>query len=361
MPLNNSRSSGGWASRAALGNLTNAVAQSITRRNRRVKRRRCRFAENAEPEHSGAQEEFEEETYWGPDSCGGHGHDHECGGHGHEDSDGGDQPSRDSSVGLRLSLCERLNAGEHRLVYVSSDRREGHYIVAARTHQTYHSSPRDFVFVGFRYLLCQAGGKVLVGWCGAERDCPEPPSRRSLFPGHDCLDMSPDELQEGSCICPIAAKLLQQLGGPRWLTHILAMQTGEASQQPEFGESLIGEWELQGRPYTYVNPQDGGQNLFRQWGVVRSLHEGYSCQVCEGRPRHCRHTQVIVGAGDKERALHMPRKEFDRKIKRVLNPISGKLRVKSISQEKLPFFPEEDDVVKSQIRGESAHVLARAK
>ena len=342
----------------AFSNLTNSVSKSIAKRNRTSARRRSakQAALVLHRNRDDAEEEVEETGEL--DSC--------CGPEGADGSSCArdDYPPPDSSPGssVRASLCERLNPHEHQLAYISPDGREGHFIVAARTHQTYHSSPRDFVFVGFRFLLCRGGSKVLVGWCGAERDCPEPPSRRDLFPGHDCPDFHPSELQPSSCICPCAYKLLQHLGGASWLTHILAMREGGAKEQYEHGQSLLGELKVHGRSYIYVNPRDGGLNLFRQWGVVRSMHEGYSCQVCEGRPRHCRHTQVIVGggAGHGGSARHMPRKDFDEKIRRAIDPLTGQLRVKSISQQQLPFFPEDDDVMLRQLQGESMHVFAPA-
>ena len=355
------RSGGGararWNSSIALKDLTNtsAVARSIAKRNRRS-RRRSSSAKRAEPQyrHSDSDEERgqteESGEITGEEECC-------CGVNGDTCRD--DQhPSPDSS--FQRSLCERLNPREHKLVYVSPDRREGHFLVAARTGQTYHSSPRDFVFIGFRFLLCRGGSKVLVAWCGAERDCPEPPSRRDLFPGRDCHEMDPQEFQPGSCICPCAAKLLLHIGGSSWLASKLAMGEGEAKEQSEHGQSLLGYWELHRRNYTYVNPQDGGHNLFRQWGVVRSVNEGYSCQVCEGRPRHCRHTQVIVGEEGRRGATHMSGEEFDKKIRQATDPVTGKLRVKSLSQKPLPFFAEDDEVVRSQFQGESKHVLAYA-
>lgn len=86
--------------------------------------------------------------------------------------------------GVPLPLWERLQPHERRVVYLSPDRLETHYAVAAETSHHYHTGRRDFVMVGFRAARC-SDGNILLGWCGSERGCSEAPHRRILYPEHD--------------------------------------------------------------------------------------------------------------------------------------------------------------------------------
>lgn len=80
-----------------------------------------------------------------------------------------------------LPMWDRLQPQERRRLYVSPDRREIHFAVAARKTHAYHHSKRDFVVVGFRFAEC-SDGDILLGWCNSERGCKgEEPHRRDCY------------------------------------------------------------------------------------------------------------------------------------------------------------------------------------
>ena len=258
-------------------------------------------------------------------------------------------------------VWERLQPHEHQLAYISDDRREGHFMVAAHKIERYHKSFRQFVTVGFRFIRCAQGAKVLVGWCSEERECSEPPGPRELFPEMDFPGISPDELQQSGTMCPCASSLLEHLGGEGALQDILELRRATA-QPPDVALdptatqeeccTLIGHWALAGKAYVYLNPCHPSAAVFGQWGVLRSFRDGYACQVCSGTPRHCQHTSAMVEAEELHNNPHMSREEWERRVTKAINPITGKLWISSISQQQLPFFPEEDETVHAQIQGE---------
>ena len=251
-------------------------------------------------------------------------------------------------------LWERLRPSEHKLLFVSDDGREGHFLVAARKDgRQYHKSPRDFVFVGLRLVHCQ-GGTVFVGWCSAERECSEPTSHRELFPMKDLPSLEPRELPLRKRVCPCASELLAYLKGEDQVVNLLDMRRGYSALH-EGGEvaNVIGHWTISRKSYVIVNVGEGPSNYFSQWGVVRSLNGHYSCQVCHGRPRHCTHTHAVVAkAGESyQNDLEMSEKDFNGRISKNVDHYTGKLKISSVSQSQLPFFPENDDTVWAQLQG----------
>ena len=252
-----------------------------------------------------------------------------------------------------LPLWERLQPWEHQLVHVTDDGREGHFLVpAGRDGRRYHKSPRDFVFVGFRFVQCQ-NEKVLVGWCGAERDCCEPPSHRELFPGQDLRDVPADRLRRRKGACPCASRLLAYLGGEEEALNMLAMQRGVCKERDSRDGLRIGDLCLCSKNYVLVNPGEPSFNHFSQWGVVKRLGEKFSCQICHGRPRHCAHTTAVMAwhQGSYNSSLAMPRKNFDKRIEETVDKETGKLKIPSISLAELPFFPENDETVWDNLQG----------
>ena len=256
-----------------------------------------------------------------------------------------------SAVAVALPISERLQPAERKLVYVSPDKHEGHFLVAAHKTTRYHTSPREFVFVGFRFVQCR-GETVLVGWCSADRDCSERSYRREMFPEMDFPHMDPAEIAEESRLCPCAARLLRSMGGPESLEVKLVMDAVEAREQWEDSEALIGHWELQRKQYCCINPRDQAGSVFGQWRVVRQVKDGFLCTMCQGTPRHCMHTQVLMNADSGLRTpIAMPPEEMDRRIKRALDPCTGRFRVGTVSKFPLPFFPEDDPEVLRKLKG----------
>ena len=252
---------------------------------------------------------------------------------------------------VALPIWERLQPRERKLVYVSPDKREGHFLVAAHKTTRYHTSPRDFAFVGFRFVQCR-GGTVLVGWCSADRDCSERSYRREMFPDMDFPHMDPAEMENESKLCPCAAKLLRSLGGEDGLKAKVVMDPPEAREQWEESEALVGHWELQRQKYSCINPGDQSGSVFGQWGVVRQVKDGFLCSSCQGTPRQCMHTQVLLNAESALRTpIALPPEEMERRIKRALDPCTGKFRVGAVSRFPLPFFPEDDTEVLEKLKG----------
>ena len=279
-----------------------------------------------------------------------------CGNSEPDEPDGCDRGTffgRPSAVAVALPIWERLQPAERKLVYVSPDKHEGHFLVAAHKTTRYHTSPRDFVFVGFRFVQCR-GETVLVGWCSADRDCSERSYRREMFPEMDFPHMDPAEIMEESRLCPCAAKLLASLGGPQSLHVKLVMDPVEAREQWEESEALIGHWELQRKHYCCINPRDQGGSIFGQWGVVRQVKDGFLCSICQGTPRHCMHTQVLANGDSGLRTpIAMSPEEMDRRVKRALDPCTGRFRVGAVSKSPLPFFPEDNPEVLEKLTGRS--------
>ena len=76
-----------------------------------------------------------------------------------------------------------------------------------------------------------------------------------------------------------------------------------------------------------------------------SLHEH------QGNPRHCAHTQPLLRREDSARTpLAMSPEEMDDRIKRALDPRTGKFRVGAISTLPLPFFPDDNPEVLAHLQ-----------
>ena len=249
-------------------------------------------------------------------------------------------------------LWERMQPHERRLVYVSADRREGHFAVAAHRTIRYHLNPREFVFVGFRFVKCSNGTEVLTGWCDAERDCTEPSYRREIFPGGDFENQSVEAVQQASDRCPCASRLLQSLGGETSLKKEILLESARLRS------SFLGQFSVGGNSYTFVNPAgisgDSGANLFTQWGVVKTVRDGhgYLCQSCHSRSRHCVHTHALLEGCGPCRTVEMPSAKFNARVKKAIDPATGRRRITSLSQRELPFFPEDDAVVYENFAGD---------
>lgn len=256
--------------------------------------------------------------------------------------------------GLNIDLHERMVPTEAELVFISQDRRELHYIVPLRRVQLYHTRYRDFVVVGFRLLRCSESGNadrnVVVGWCNAERQCCEPAYRRAMFPESD-LDFSTDTTGFGP-LCECAGRLHQHLGGDENVRLLLNGQDDTVHFQTDGKPRVREEWRVARHDYVIVNLNKEYDLVFNQWGVSKLNNEGYTCQMCTSKPRHCAHNKALLGISDGEViGPRLSRKEVaERSISKLLDE-TKKFKPPCISRETLPFFSKDDADVNKHCEG----------
>ena len=256
---------------------------------------------------------------------------------------------------------ERMLVSEAKMVFVSADRKESHYVVPLSTVRNYHYRARDFVVVGFRYLRNHEGRDVLVGWCNAERDCPEASYRRVMFPESD-MDLSHDILSgEFDPLCPCAKQLYGDGSGPG-PSHA-EFNFGFQSENPEVfgwagkpGPKIIKTWKVARHEYSIVNLNEPYDLIFNQWGVSKINGDGtLVCKMCLSTPRHCAHNKALsllmAGESGHPRDFQASKDAAEASITRMLDDSKSKFKLPCISRLPLPFFPEQDQVVATNVKG----------
>lgn len=255
-----------------------------------------------------------------------------------------------------LTLCERLSPHERRLVYLSPDSKEAHYIVAARRQSTYHTSYRDMVFVGFRRVPC-SDGSVLMGWCNSD-ECEEAPHRRAFLPEADCSHCDVAKLTS-KChgqFCKCAKKLIDVIGESNL---DLTLHTDKKSLPK--GDPPIASmgWKVGGFTYHMVNANEEHKHVFGQWGASRMIgpHQ-FHCTVCQSTPRHCPHNQmckrILQGRAPVDpTSTRRGRDLAEESILEALTDDRKELKIPCISRDRLPFFRDEDEIVRAHCEGKS--------
>ena len=260
-----------------------------------------------------------------------------------------------------------LVPSEAKLVYVSQDGKELHYIVPMQQERTYHTRKRDFIVVGFRIVHCSnrlhantgSENDVVVGWCNGVRHCREPPFRRETYPGAD-MDFSADQTGFGA-LCPCAKRLFEFLGGHQTIRLNMLMHHGQEVYYPTDGKARTTDWRVAGNDYAIVNLNKPYDLVFNQWGVSKKTCDGFSCKICTSQPRHCAHNKALLGIDTNESSFSgntlSPKEVAETSISKMLDEETKMMKPPCISRHELPFFPHEDEDVDQHNEGRSTILL----
>ena len=217
-------------------------------------------------------------------------------------------------------------------------------------------------FVGLRYVQFQ-NGPLLVGWCNGGpcqqstatgpldlllKDCDIEDSTAEAFflvPGS-----APPMYRHAWCSCCAAA--LAALGGHAALQQLL--EVAVAAPGPD-QEPIVFECHSSRSNTKYIAVRAGG--AFCDWGLVEWAEVRPTCRTCRRNRGQCRHIKLLVDpeslAGLQPSGLSP--EDFEKKLRKVIDPTTGLLKITSISQHVLCEELEDDPALQAIYKGTCPH------
>lgn len=265
-----------------------------------------------------------------------------------------DRQTNTRSTGHRDSLLFTISNSP--LLFVTEDRREGHFLV----HDTRQDKKgvEGFAFVGLRIVTFSDNNWKVVGWCSS-RCC-----GGAGHPGKCCegLDAADEQIDfdtffsdDSESMCEYSRLLYSGLGGN--IDSLLALfGVWSIEEHYECGylsadlTCLVKSFELFGKQYTIVRID----SEFKNWGIVEHKTDratgtvGGYCRTCKTRQKkNCVHTAELdfslYNVHANPRSHCMQQERYKVMLQRYMDLNTGQYKVYCLSRKTPPVFLENDN------------------